>query len=209
MLGQALLCGSLCSKQAYSPVVILLGLWCCANVLSTLKLYVSSAGIGALREHLCGPAGSGLLFPQRLWNGAWKAHGFVNATTLLIAHTVCVCWLQVLALYESTFVGLQALGSHFPKGSAELQAAEQALVAVLSKLVTELKGVYGDDMLYQVCAALLLLVRPCVGWGFAALVRGGGVCAAAARAGGDFVRLWCIDAGCACAWQREHACGAV
>jgi hypothetical protein len=124
-------------------------------------------------------------------------------------YRICVCWLQVLALYESTFVGLQALGSHFPKGSAELQAAEQALVAVLSKLVTELKGVYGDDMLYQVCAALLLLVRPCVGWGFAALVRGGAVCVAAVRAGGDFMRLWCIDAGCACAWQREHACGAL
>lgn len=64
---------------------------------------------------------------------------------------VFVCWLQVLALYESTFVGLQALASHFPKGSAELQAAEEALMAVLSKLVIELKGVYGNDMMYQVC----------------------------------------------------------
>lgn len=58
--------------------------------------------------------------------------------------------LQAMSLYESTFVGLQALGAHFAKGSPELQAAEDALMGVLSNVVTGLKGVYGDDVLYQV-----------------------------------------------------------
>jgi hypothetical protein len=58
--------------------------------------------------------------------------------------------LQAMSLYESTFVGLQALGAHFAKGSPELQAAEDALMGVLSNVVIGLKGVYGDDVLYQV-----------------------------------------------------------
>jgi hypothetical protein len=60
--------------------------------------------------------------------------------------------LQVTSLYESTFVGLQALGAHFPRGSPELEAAEGALMDMLSSAVSKLKGVYGDDMLYQVHA---------------------------------------------------------
>lgn len=57
---------------------------------------------------------------------------------------------KVTSLYESTFVGLQALGAHFPRGSPELEAAEGALMDMLSSAVSKLKGVYGDDMLYQV-----------------------------------------------------------
>lgn len=62
--------------------------------------------------------------------------------------------MQVTSLYESTFVGVQALGAHFAKGSPELEAAEGALMGVLSSAVSKLKGVYGDDMLYQVGALL-------------------------------------------------------
>lgn len=62
-------------------------------------------------------------------------------------------------MYESTFVGLQALAAHFPRGSPEFAAAEAALMDVLSHTISELKGVYGDDMLYQVgCCALAVAV---------------------------------------------------
>jgi hypothetical protein len=47
-------------------------------------------------------------------------------------------------------VGLQALSAHFPAGSAELAAAEAALMDILASVVTGLKGVYGDEVLYQV-----------------------------------------------------------
>lgn len=57
---------------------------------------------------------------------------------------------QVQTVYESTFVGLQALAAHFPRGSPEYQAAESALMELLGSVVTSLKGVYGDDVLYQV-----------------------------------------------------------
>lgn len=93
-----------------------------------------------------------------------EVHSPVNVETdgLVSRHSECL--LQVLALYESTFVGLQAMGSHFPKDSAELQAAEEALMAVLSKLVTELKGVYENDMLYQVCRHVGHEVGVALGW---------------------------------------------
>lgn len=66
---------------------------------------------------------------------------------------LCVCWdaVQVLSVYESTFVGLQGLAAHFPKGTPEFEAAEAALTDVLGHLVSDVKGVYGDDVLYQVC----------------------------------------------------------
>lgn len=57
----------------------------------------------------------------------------------------------MLSVYESTFVGLQGLAAHFPKGTPEFEAAEAALTDVLGHLVSDVKGVYGDDVLYQVC----------------------------------------------------------
>ena len=48
-------------------------------------------------------------------------------------------------------MGLQALATHFPRGTPEYEAAESGLMAALGHLMSELKGVYGDDVLYQVC----------------------------------------------------------
>lgn len=61
-------------------------------------------------------------------------------------------FLQATSLYESSFVGLQGLRSHFAHDSPEMEAAESALMDALAAAVSGLKGVYGDDILYQVCA---------------------------------------------------------
>jgi hypothetical protein len=58
--------------------------------------------------------------------------------------------LQDLAVYESTFVGLQGLAAVHAPGSEVLAAAEAALVALLGSFAGQMRDVYGDDVLYQV-----------------------------------------------------------
>jgi hypothetical protein len=58
--------------------------------------------------------------------------------------------LQDLAVYESTFVGLQGLAALHAPGSEVLAAAETALVALLGSFAGQLNEVYGDEVLYQV-----------------------------------------------------------
>lgn len=72
-------------------------------------------------------------------------------TCLLLPLTGGMPFLQVTSLYESSFVGLQGLRAHFAHGSPEMEAAEGALMDALAAAVSGLKGVYGDDILYQVC----------------------------------------------------------
>lgn len=82
----------------------------------------------------------------RIWGASLSSCG-----TCCDRETTGACVVQGPAVYESTFVGLQGLSTLYSKGSAELEAAENALMTLLSKVAAEMKEVYDDKVLYQVC----------------------------------------------------------
>jgi hypothetical protein len=65
---------------------------------------------------------------------------------------------QALAVFEASFVGLQALAAHFPRDSQVLSAAEAALGSVLAHTVEQLKAAFDDDVLFQVCVVVHVVV---------------------------------------------------
>eukprot|EP00879_Flechtneria_rotunda_P016897 GHRR01017688.1.p1 GENE.GHRR01017688.1~~GHRR01017688.1.p1 ORF type:complete len:347 (+),score=115.14 GHRR01017688.1:171-1211(+) len=70
-------------------------------------------------------------------------------------------------VYESTIVSLQGLRALHPEGSAELAAAESALVTAMNHVVSQLKDKYGEDILIQVSMVAWLLHTCCSTMGLA------------------------------------------